>query len=149
VAIPVFGSGDGTAIRIVVIVPDFLTRRRNKENNVRNRRVATTEQTYTPRKESNNVKKYRIFYARDAALSCGVPAAAPPALSLGGVRIVDAAHGRSSEPRRVRRGLEADLVPLDADPLRDNAATRTIHVVHVDGEYLDAARRAQLRGETP
>lgn len=83
------------------------------------------------------------------ALFCGVTAATTPrAPGPDGVRIVDAARGRSSEPRRVRTGLEADLVLLDADPLRDIAATRAIHAVLADGECLDAARPAQRRGQT-
>lgn len=83
------------------------------------------------------------------ALFCGAPAAATPrAPGLDGVHIVDAAHGRSSEPRRVCPGLQTDLVLLDVDPLRDIAATRAIHAVLADGEYLDAARLAQRRAET-
>lgn len=46
----------------------------------------------------------------------------------------------------VAAGKRADLVVLDADPLRDIRNTRKIHGVVVAGRYIDTAERARLLG---
>ncbi len=45
---------------------------------------------------------------------------------------------------RIRKGYEADLVILDADPLADLAAAEKVHAVINDGQLLDLA---ELRRE--
>ncbi len=57
------------------------------------------------------------------------------------------ALGIGERTGRIRRGLEADLLVLDGNPLEQLAHTQAIHSVVVDGAWFSREQLAQLKGE--
>ena len=57
------------------------------------------------------------------------------------------ALGIGKRTGRIRRGFEADLLVLDANPLEKIDNTLAIHGVYVDGRQISSGQIAQLKGE--
>ncbi|WP_126637671.1 amidohydrolase family protein [Embleya hyalina] len=57
--------------------------------------------------------------------------------------------GAGSTPGTIEPGRLADLVVLDADPLRDIRNTTAIHAVVLDGRLIDGAEVAHAASTTP
>jgi imidazolonepropionase-like amidohydrolase len=52
--------------------------------------------------------------------------------------------GTLAESGTIERGKRADLLLLDADPLRDIRNTQKIHAIIQNGKLIDATQRAAL-----
>ncbi|MEG3193898.1 amidohydrolase family protein, partial [Lysobacter sp. D1-1-M9] len=68
-------------------------------------------------------------------------------LLLAGTRNAADALGAGDRLGRIAPGFEADLLVLDANPLKDIQHTRDIHAVVLDGEFLSTNTLDQLKGE--